>query len=57
MGTAAAAPPRGGEVQSLGDVQPQQQDLPADFRRRAALLVVEDAGRRTVRAEPGRMVF
>ena len=40
-------------MQSLGDAQSQQQDLPADFRHRAALLVVEDAGRRTVRAEPG----
>jgi len=36
-----------------GVLRPQQQDLPADFRRRAALLVVEDTGGLRVRAEPG----
>ena len=58
MGAAAATPPLGGEVQSLGDVPSQARSsrtsrVPTDFRRRAALLVVEDAGLRTVRSEPG----
>ena len=37
----------------FGDFRPQQQDLPADFRRRTALPVVDDADLRTVRAELG----